>query len=101
METVRCVAGLVDQRDRDAEFSHPWQTEAQVANTLEEADHLIDTVGPLIDGDGLRARIALPTLAPEDRRPGLTWLVGNYGHAREHVGQIQLTQQLYRMVRPS
>jgi len=40
--------------------------------------------------------LALPTLPVDERRSGLTWLVGNYGHGREHVGQIQLTRQLYR-----
>ena len=26
---------------------------------------------------------------------GLHWLLTNYGHAREHLGHIQLTKQLY------
>jgi hypothetical protein len=32
-----------------------------------------------------------------DRPPklGLEWLVSNYGHAREHLAQIELTKQLY------
>ena len=25
----------------------------------------------------------------------LDWLVSNYGHAREHLAQIELTKQLY------
>jgi hypothetical protein len=28
-------------------------------------------------------------------RPGVFWLVTNYGHAREHLAQIELTKQLY------
>ena len=28
-------------------------------------------------------------------RPGIEWLITNYGHAREHLAQIQLTKQLY------
>jgi DinB superfamily len=97
-ETIRSVVGIVDQRDREAEFSHPWQTLAQVTSALEQADLLIATMGPKIDRDRLRARFALPSLPPEEERSGLTWLVGNYGHAREHGGQIQLTMQLYRLV---
>ena len=97
-ETIRSVVGIVDQRDREAEFSHPWQALAQVRSALEQADLLIATLGPQIDGDRLRALLSLPTLPPEEERSGLTWLVGNYGHAREHVGQIQLTKQLYRLV---
>src|ERR1700733_10140171 len=34
-ETIRSVAGTVDQRDRAAEFSHPWQSLAQVTSALE------------------------------------------------------------------
>jgi DinB superfamily len=99
-ETIRSVVGLVDQRDREAEFSHPWQTLEQVTSALEQADLLMATMGPRIDGDRLRTRVALPTLSPEEERSGLSWLVGNYGHAREHVGHIQLTMQLYRLGRP-
>ncbi len=97
-ETIRSVVGIDEPRDRDAEFSHPWQTPADVTSALEQADLLIATLGPQIDSDRLRARVSLPTLPPEEERSGLTWLVGNYGHAREHVGQIQLTKQLYRLV---
>ena len=95
-ETIRAVVGIADQRDRESEFDHPWQTLAQVSSTLEQGDLLIATLGQLIDSDRLGARVSLPTLPPEHERSGLTWLVGNYGHAREHVGQIQLTKQLYR-----
>jgi hypothetical protein len=28
-------------------------------------------------------------------KPGLEWLLSNYGHAREHLAQIQLTKQLF------
>ncbi|HSS60966.1 MAG TPA: hypothetical protein VLK30_05870, partial [Candidatus Limnocylindrales bacterium] len=28
-------------------------------------------------------------------RPGIEWLLSNYGHAREHLAQIELTKQLY------
>ena len=97
-EAIRSVVGIDEQRDRDAEFSHPWQTLADVTSALEQADLLIARLGPQIDSHRLRARVSLPTLPPDEERSGLTWLVGNYGHAREHVGQIQLTKQLYRLV---
>ena len=28
-------------------------------------------------------------------QPGLVWLLTNYGHAREHLAQMELTKQLY------
>ncbi len=94
-ETLRIVAGIVDHRDRDGEFLHPLHTLSQVSEALDQADTLITEVGRQINSRRLRARLSLPTLPPNERRSGLTWLVGNYGHAREHVGQIQLTKQLY------
>ncbi len=57
------------------------------------------TVQVKVDTEGaarLQRLLSLPTLPAEERRSGLTWLAGNYGHAREHVGHIQLTAQLYR-----
>lgn len=97
-ETLRSVAGIVDHRDRDAEFVQSRQTSAELADTLNRADQLIVEIGPQIDSGRLRARLCLPTLPDDERRSGLTWLVGNYGHAREHVGHIQLTRQLYSLV---
>jgi len=32
-------------------------------------------------------------------KPGLEWLVSNYGHAREHLAQILLTIQLHEGMR--
>jgi len=31
----------------------------------------------------------------QEPKPGLLWLISNYGHAREHLAQIELTKQLY------
>jgi hypothetical protein len=94
-ETLRTVAGLVNIRDREAEFTVTRQASDQLLARLHEADRLITDLRTAIDGNRLRALFALPTLSPSDRRSGLTWLVGNYGHAREHVGHIQLTKELY------
>lgn len=95
-ETIKSVAGIVNRRDRDAEFLQPWKTREQVTRALHTADRLLAEVGSQIDSHRLSARLSLPTLPPDVQRSGLTWLIGNYGHAREHVGQIQVTQQLYR-----
>jgi hypothetical protein len=96
-ETIRTVAGVTDVRDREAEFTRPSQTREQLVGVLARADLLLAAMGPRIDAERLRARVALPTLPSDEQRSGLAWLVGNYGHAREHLGQIQLTAQLYGM----
>src|SRR5579872_1919495 len=90
-ETLRTVAGVADTRSRESEFTGLRQTPEQVLAGLNAADGLVAEFESVIDSDRLRAVLALPTLTPEERHSGLWWLVGNYGHAREHVGHIQLT----------
>jgi hypothetical protein len=93
-ETLRCVAGVTCERDREAEFVASTLTRRDVLLLLGSADDLIVALEPRIDENRLAAELPLPTLAADDVRSGLSWLIGNYGHAREHVGQIQLTKQL-------
>jgi hypothetical protein len=95
-ETLRCVAGLTCERDRGAEFAGKELTMGEVLELLDGADDLIGSVKPHLEPNRLKAVFAMPTLPTEEVRSGLTWLVGNYGHAREHVGHIQLTKQLYQ-----
>jgi hypothetical protein len=95
-ETLRCVAGVPAARDRDGEFVGTPRSVAEIRGEFDAADELIAALRSEIDGQRLGAMLALPTLPSEERRSGLTWLVGNYGHAREHVGHLQLTKQLYR-----
>ncbi len=93
-EALRCVAGVACERDRDAEFLGPGLTRADVFGLLEAADELLGQLAPRIDTRRLMAELPLPTCPPDEERTGLTWLIGTYGHSREHVGQIQLTIQL-------
>jgi len=72
---------------------------AEVLDELRVADELIEDLQSQVTPRRLRAYSGLPTLPADERRTGLTWLVGNYGHAREHVGHIQLTKQLYQAPR--
>jgi len=95
-ETLHCVAGITSKRDRDAEFLGPELTRSDVFRLLEEADELIVELEPNIDTGRLVAEFPLPTCPPEEVRTGLTWLIGTYGHSREHVGQVQITTQLHR-----
>ena len=90
-EMIRAVRSLTTERDREAEF----KAEANAADLLamlDRADRELDEhLGALTAAD-------LTELRPrEDRppKPGLEWLLSNYGHAREHLAQIELTKQLY------
>ena len=93
-ETLRSVAGMASDRDRDAEFVAETRTVDDLLATLDDAEALLDAVEPLLDDARLALSCALPTLSHEDRRPGAAWLIANYGHAREHLGHVQLTMQL-------
>lgn len=95
-ETLQCVAGITCERNRNAEFVGLRRTRPEVLRLLEEADSLIVELGPRINTGRLVAQFPLPTCPPEEVRTGLTWLIGTYGHSREHVGQIQLTIQLLK-----
>ena len=90
-EMIRAVRMLSTERDRPAEF----KAEADAADLLalvDRADRELDEhVGALTAAD-------LTEMRPRGDRPpkpGLEWLLSNYGHAREHLAQIQLTKQLY------
>ena len=90
-EMLRAVRQISIDRDRDSEF----KAEAEAADLLallDQADKDVDEfLGALTEDDlvGMRPRGTNPP------RPGSEWLVSNYGHAREHLAQIQLTKQLY------
>ena len=93
-ETLRAVAGVPNERNRDKEFVPTRGSVEEMHDLLRGADDLIAQITSLITDDRLQLEVALPTLPAREIRPGLAWLLGNYGHAREHVGQIQLTKQL-------
>jgi hypothetical protein len=90
-EMIRAVRKLTTERDRDAEFKAESHAEDLVAS-LDQADRELDEhLGALTAAD-------LTEMRPRGDRPpkpGLEWLVSNYGHAREHLAQIELTKQLY------
>jgi DinB superfamily len=96
-ETLRSLAGLACDRDREAEFEVRESTRDQVLELLDEADDLIAAVTALIGVERLESGLTLPTLPVDEARLGLTWLVGNYGHAKEHLGHVELTRQLYEV----
>lgn len=92
-ETVRSVAGLPVSRDRDSEFMVGRQSRESLFRQLDEADELLASVQPRLTAERLVSLVSLQTLDPEQTRPGVTWLVGSLGHAREHLGHAALTQQ--------
>jgi hypothetical protein len=90
-EMIRAVRSLPTERDRESEFRAEAES-ADLLALLDQADadldeHLVAVTAA--DLTELRPRGDRPP------RPGLEWLLSNYGHAREHLAQVELTKQLY------
>lgn len=90
-EVIHSVRSVITERDRPAEFKAEVEADELLA-LLDQADRELDEqLGAVTGAD-------LTELRPRGDRPpqpGLSWLVSNYGHAREHLAQIELTKQLY------
>ena len=91
LEMMRSVRSVPTERDRDSEF----RAEAGADRLLEMIDAADREMQELIaaateaDFKELRPRGDRPP------RPGIRWMISNYGHGREHLAQIELTKQLY------
>jgi hypothetical protein len=93
-ETLRAVAGTPSVRDRNAEFRRGDQRRIDVLAQIDAADALLGDLEPALTAARAAIAMSLPTLPADDRRSGMTWLIGNLGHAREHMGHLRLTVQL-------
>lgn len=90
-EMIRAVRRLATERDRPAEFK-AQATAAELLALLEQADREMAEHASALTADDL---MELRPRGDRPPRPGLEWLLTNYGHAREHLAQIDLTKQLY------
>lgn len=91
-EVLRIVADVPNVRDRDAEFLATVNGAGDLLREIDQADSYLEAMAPRITAENLAAE------RPRGDRPpqtGLHWLLTNYGHAREHLGHIELTKQLY------
>ena len=90
-EMIRALRQIASDRDRDSEFKVETEA-ADLLALLDRADKELDehiAALTLADLTELRPRGDRPP------RPGIEWLISNYGHAREHLAQMELTKQLY------
>jgi len=91
-EVLRTVRALPGQRDRDAEFRATAASASELVARLDKADRYLDEMSAGITAADLAA------MRPRGDRPpqtGMYWLISNYAHAREHLGHVQLTKQVY------
>ncbi len=90
-EMLAAVRGVRIPRDRPSEFLVTGVDSKSLGEMLDQADAwLDDQIAGMTDEDlvAKRPRGEWPPL------PGTYWLVTNYGHAREHLAQMELTRQL-------
>ena len=91
-EVLRVAANVPGERDRPAEFRVAATDAEDLLREIDQADAYIEAMAPRITAEDLAAERPRADRPPET---GLHWLLTNYGHAREHLGHIQLTKQLY------
>lgn len=91
-EVLRVAARVEGSRDRDAEFLAKENDAADLLREIDQADSYLEAMAPRISAENLAEVLPRGDRPPET---GLHWLLTNYGHAREHLGHIQLTKQLY------
>lgn len=91
--TLLFVRDLVEERDRDAEFRVTATSAVELLAQIDRADELLRQHGGAITANDLAAVRTRPDRAPQT---GLHWLINSYGHAREHIGHLELTAQMYR-----
>ena len=88
---IRAVRSVASDRDRDSEFKVEAEA-ADLLGLLDQADRELDEhLAGLTVEDLTQDR----PRKDQEPKPGLLWLISNYGHAREHLAQIELTKQLY------
>ena len=89
-EMLAAVRGITISRDRASEFVVDPDP-AGLQSMLDEADAWLEEQTGAMKATDLNADRPRGDNSP---RPALSWLVTNYGHAREHLAQMQLTRQL-------
>ena len=96
-EVLRVVRGLPSDRDRPAEFTANVMDADELVRRIMATDRLLEELGLQITEEDLIASRVRPSALSNEPRSGLYWLLNSYGHAREHLAQLQLTKQLFRM----
>lgn len=92
LDTLLFVRDLQGDRDRDSEFQASAAGASELIDAIDRAGTLLVEHGERITGDMLAMTRTRPDRDPQI---GLHWLINNYGHAREHLGHLHMTRQLY------
>ena len=90
-EMIRALRLQPTDRDRESEFKVELEA-ADLLGMLDQADRELDQHLAALTPEDL---MELRPRGDRPARPGIQWLLANYGHAREHLAQLELTKQLY------
>lgn len=91
-EMLQALRLMMTHRDRPSEFTGRDVSSAELIAMIELANKELAEHTSALTADDLTS---LRPRGDRPLRPGLEWLLGNYGHAREHLAQVELTRQLY------
>jgi DinB family protein len=91
IDVIRNVRSVPNTRDREAEF----RVESDAAKLLELIDTADREVEQQLGALTSEELAAMVERGQRGTRPGIEWVLFNYGHSREHLAHIELTKQLY------
>lgn len=91
LEMMRSVRSAPAPRDRESEF----QVELGAVRLLEMIDAADNEMADLVASVTTADLTEMRPRGDRPPRPGIEWMISNYGHAREHLAQMELTKQLY------
>jgi hypothetical protein len=98
-EVLQIVRGLPADRDRASEFSALVEDPQDLLSRIDTTDRLLEEFGSQVtDEDLATLRVRPNAVRNRTPRTGLFWLLNSYGHAREHLAHLQLTNQLFRQM---
>ncbi len=95
LETLRAVKGQPTSRNRSAEFEIDAASVAELRGLVAEAEAVMTELTPQITPRELDAMVRRPARA-DTAHPGLYQLNHSITHAREHLGQIWMTRDLWK-----
>jgi len=91
IDLIRNVRSVPNTRDREAEFRVEPDA-AKLLELIDTADRELEQQLGALTSEQLAAMVER---GPRGTRPGIEWVLFNYGHSREHLAHIELTKQLY------
>lgn len=86
------VAGAGFERDRPGEFAAKGVEAEALLAQIDRVDRLVEELAPRIDREALAKVWQRPN---GQANTGAYWLINQISHAREHLGHLQLTKQLF------